>query len=69
MKDSLVWKTPVPEQRFASYLFHLFTFISMRVTVDGVNICDGLECVLCKVQKNAHQQHVKCLTITLVFAG
>ena len=34
-------------------LMSLITFISMYVTVDDVNICDGLECLFVKYKSRA----------------
>ena len=44
-------------------------FISMQVTVDDVNFCDGLECVFVKYKSRVIQQYVSCLINTWVFAG
>ena len=39
---------PVLEQRLMSSYRHEITLISMHVTVDDLNFCDGLECVYLK---------------------
>ena len=48
---------PVPEQRLTSSQRHYITLISMHVTVDDVNFCDGLECIYVKYKCHAWTAH------------
>ena len=57
-------ETSDPEQRLTSPKRHKITFTSMHITFDGINFCEGLECIYDKHKSRAPTHACDCLNDT-----